>query len=65
MPRTRTALLMPLYNEDARASFARLAMIDQSLARLGAASAFDIFVLSDSTKDEAAAAERSVFQAFP
>ena len=64
MPRTRTALLMPLYNEDARASFARLAMIDQSLARLGAASAFDIFVLSDSTKDEAAAAERSVFQAF-
>lgn len=64
MPRTRTALLMPLYNEDARASFARLAMIDQSLARLGAASAFDIFVLSDSTKEDAAAAERSVFQAF-
>ncbi|PZU59742.1 MAG: glucans biosynthesis glucosyltransferase MdoH, partial [Brevundimonas sp.] len=63
-PRTRTALLMPLYNEDARASFARLAQIDASLARLGASSAFDIFVLSDSTKDEAAADERSVFQAF-
>ena len=63
-PRTRTALLMPLYNEDARASFARLAQIDASLARLGASSAFDLFVLSDSTKEEAAAAERSVFQAF-
>ena len=64
MPRTRTALLMPLYNEDARASFARLAQIDASLARLGAADAFDIFVLSDSTKEEAAAAELSVFQSF-
>ena len=63
-PRTRTALLMPLYNEDARASFARLAQIDASLARLGASSAFDIFVLSDSTKDAAAAAERSAFQTF-
>ena len=63
-PRTRTALLMPLYNEDARASFARLAQIDASLARLGASSAFDIFVLSDSTKEDAAAAELSVFQAF-
>lgn len=63
-PRTRTALLMPLYNEDARASFARLAQIDASLARLGASSAFDIFVLSDSTKPEAALAERSAFQAF-
>ena len=63
-PRTCTALLMPLYNEDARASFARLAQIDASLARLGASSAFDIFVLSDSTKEDAAAAELSVFQAF-
>lgn len=63
-PRTRTALLMPLYNEDARASFARLSMIDASLARLGASSAFDIFVLSDSTKEEAAADECAVFQTF-
>ena len=34
------------------------------LARLGVSDAFDIFVLSDSTKEDAAAAERSVFQAF-
>ena len=52
MPRTRTALLMPLYNEDARSSFARLSQIDSCLARLGASSAFDIFVLSDSTKED-------------
>lgn len=63
-PRTRTALLMPLYNEDARASFGRLAAIDASLARLGASSAFDIFVLSDSTKEEAAAAELSACMGF-
>ena len=41
-PSVRTALLMPLYNEDARASFGRLAQIEQSLARLGASQAFDI-----------------------
>lgn len=58
-PTTRTALLMPLYNEDARAAFARLAAIDASLGRLGVSSAFDFFVLSDSTKDEAAMGELS------
>lgn len=58
-PTTRTALLMPLYNEDAKAAFARLAAIDASLGRLGVSSAFDFFVLSDSTRDEAAMAELS------
>lgn len=57
MPKGRTALLMPLYNEDARAALARLGALDASIARLGASEAFDLFVLSDSTKDEAAAAE--------
>lgn len=59
LPTRRTALLMPLYNEDAREALARLAALDASLARLGASEAFDLFVLSDSTKDEAAAAEVS------
>ena len=59
LPTRRTALLMPLYNEDAREALARLAALDASLARLGASEAFDLFVLSDSTKDEAAAAEMS------
>lgn len=58
-PTTRTALLMPLYNEDARAALARLGALDASLARLGASEHFDLFVLSDSTKDEAAVAEMS------
>ncbi|MFZ5669183.1 MAG: glucans biosynthesis glucosyltransferase MdoH [Pseudomonadota bacterium] len=63
-PTVRTALLMPLYNEDARASFARLARIDRSLARLAVTQAFDIFVLSDSTDDRVAAVEWTAFQQF-
>lgn len=63
LPTTRTAILMPLYNEDASAAFGRLAALDASLARLGAAAAFDLFVLSDSTREDCAAAERAAFQA--
>jgi membrane glycosyltransferase len=63
-PSQRTALLMPLYNEDARAAFARLAVIDSSLARLGVSDAFDIFVLSDSTKPEAADQEHQAYLGF-
>jgi membrane glycosyltransferase len=63
-PTQRTALLMPLYNEDARAAFARLAVIDNSLARLGVSGAFDIFVLSDSTKAEAADQEHQAYLGF-
>jgi len=63
-PTQRTALLMPLYNEDARAAFARLAVIDGSLARLGVSDAFDIFVLSDSTKAEAADQEHQAYLGF-
>lgn len=61
-PTTRTALLMPLYNEDAEAAFGRLTALDSSLARLGVSDAFDIFVLSDSTREEAAFAERMAFR---
>jgi membrane glycosyltransferase len=63
-PTRRTAVLMPLYNEDARASFNRLAAIDSSLARLGVSDAFDLFVLSDSTQGEAQLSERLIFQSF-
>jgi len=56
-PTTRTALLMPLYNEDAHAALARLSALDGSLSRLGASDAFDLFVLSDSTRADAAIAE--------
>ena len=63
LPTARTALLMPLYNEDAEATFARLAGLDASLARLGASEAFDIFVLSDSRRADVIAAERAAYRA--
>lgn len=63
-PTVRTALLMPLYNEDAQASFGRLGQIEKALSRLGAAQAFDIFVLSDSTDERVAASEWAAFQVF-
>jgi membrane glycosyltransferase len=60
-PSTRTAVLMPVYNEDAQASFARLAHLDASLARLGVSRDFDFFVLSDTTKAAAAANETAAY----
>jgi membrane glycosyltransferase len=54
---SRTALLMPLYNEDpARAAAALDAMIDDLTAR-GAGRHFDLFILSDTTDGDVALAE--------
>lgn len=61
-PKLRTALLMPLYNEDAHAALSRLANIDASLARLGVSDAFDLFVLSDSRREEVVASEQAAFR---
>ncbi|MBP7705349.1 MAG: glucans biosynthesis glucosyltransferase MdoH [Caulobacter sp.] len=61
LPRVRTALLMPVYNEDPAASMARLAQIDTGIARLNAGRSFDIFVLSDTTNDAVAAQEWTEF----
>ena len=63
-PTVRTALLMPLYNEDAQASFGRLEQIERSLSRLAATQAFDIFVLSDTTDERVAVSEWACFQTF-
>jgi membrane glycosyltransferase len=63
LPATRTALLMPLCNEDPDAALARLAALDATLARLGASDAFDVFVLSDS-RERIAASEEAAFLAF-
>lgn len=49
-PAGRTALVMPLYGEDAAASFGSLAAIATGLRRLGMAGGVEIFVLSD-TRD--------------
>jgi membrane glycosyltransferase len=63
-PTTRTALLMPLYNEDAYTALARLAQIDAGLARLGVTDAFDLFVLSDTNKYDALMLEQAAFAGF-
>jgi membrane glycosyltransferase len=46
----RTALLMPVYNENAKQVAAALEKMGSEIARLGAADHFDIFILSD-TRD--------------
>ncbi|MFN4143254.1 glucans biosynthesis glucosyltransferase MdoH [Aestuariivirga sp.] len=57
----RTALLMPVYNEDPERVFNALLRMGQALRREGVARRFDIFVLSDTRKDSIAAAEREAF----
>lgn len=53
----RTALIMPVYNEGIRRIFAGIAAMRDDLARSGRADAFDIYILSDSTKPDAWLAE--------
>jgi membrane glycosyltransferase len=49
---TRTALLMPIYNEAPQRVFARLQTIYESLDALGVLDRFAIFILSDTTDPE-------------
>ena len=55
--RGRTALLVPVYNEQPDEVFARLETTWRSLEATGRADAFDLFVLSDTTVDAIAAEE--------
>lgn len=60
---TRTALLMPTYNEDpARVSAAVQAMLED-LERAGRLAAFDVFILSDTTDPDIWLAEERAFLA--
>jgi membrane glycosyltransferase len=54
---TRTALVMPIYNENPERVFAGIETIYASLAATGEIAHFDFFVLSDSTHDDIAAEE--------
>jgi membrane glycosyltransferase len=56
-PTGRTAVLMPIYNEDAAASFARVAAMNRSLVALKVAEQFHFFILSDTNREEVAAEE--------
>jgi len=49
---TRTALLMPIYNEAPQRVFARLQTIYESLDALGVLDSFTLFILSDTTDPE-------------
>ncbi len=57
----RTALLMPVYNEDPARVFTALSRMGLALRREGVARNFDIFVLSDTRNDHVAAAELDAF----
>ncbi|MDB5542495.1 MAG: glucan biosynthesis glucosyltransferase [Devosia sp.] len=56
-PEGMTAILMPIYNEDAAASFSRIAAMNRSLVGLGIAERFHFAILSDTNSMEVAAEE--------
>lgn len=58
----RTALLMPVYNENPHSVFAALERMGRSLIWQGAQRHFDIFVLSDTRRDDVAAEEAESFK---
>jgi membrane glycosyltransferase len=60
---TRTALLMPTYNEQPARIMAGLQAIDESLREIGANDAFDLFILSDTTDPDVWVAEEAGFLA--
>jgi membrane glycosyltransferase len=61
-PQARTAIIMPVCNEDVATVFAGLRATCESVAGTGHAGAFDVFVLSDSADPAVAAAERAAWE---
>jgi membrane glycosyltransferase len=58
---SRTAMLLPTYNEDPYRVFARLRAICESVEETGSASQFDWFILSDTTDPATWVAEEKCF----
>ncbi|MGE3231337.1 MAG: glucans biosynthesis glucosyltransferase MdoH [Hyphomicrobium sp.] len=58
---SRTALLFPVYHEDAARIAGTISAIAEELASLGKAQAFDVFVLSDTRGAEAGAEEEAAY----
>jgi membrane glycosyltransferase len=58
----RTAILAPVFSEDACAVFARLNAVWESLMATGEGQGFDLFVLSDTVEPDAWAAEERAFE---
>jgi membrane glycosyltransferase len=64
LPRSaRTAVVMPIANEDVRRVFAGLRATVESVARSGELGSFDFFVLSDSSSPDVCVAELDAWQA--
>jgi membrane glycosyltransferase len=61
-PEARTAIIMPICNEDVATVFAGLRATCESVASTGHAQSFDVFVLSDSYNPGTAAAERAAWE---
>ncbi len=59
---SRTAILAPVYNEDPHPLFARLRAIAASLESTGQGDAFDLFILSDTTRPAVQAEEMNLFR---
>lgn len=58
---TRTVILMPVYNEDPSAVFARVAAMDNAIAQSGMTEHFDFAILSDTQDDQLGAEEERWF----
>ncbi len=58
---TRTAIVMPVYNELTSRTFSALEAIRESVETTGEGGAFDYFILSDSTSPDAWVAEERAF----
>ncbi|MBK8906894.1 MAG: glucans biosynthesis glucosyltransferase MdoH [Rhodospirillales bacterium] len=61
---SRTAIVIPVYNEDPHRVFAGIEATYDSLRAAGGLDACDFFILSDTTKDDVAAEERRYWRAF-
>ncbi|HKG85395.1 MAG TPA: glucans biosynthesis glucosyltransferase MdoH [Beijerinckiaceae bacterium] len=62
--RSRTAVVMPVYNESTARTFSALAAIREEIEATGLGEHFDYFVLSDSTDPDAWIAEERAFLAW-
>lgn len=62
LPRGMTAILVPIYNEDPLATFARIAAMNRSLVALGIAERFHFVILSDTQEMHNAAQEAVWFR---
>ncbi len=60
-PRNRTAIVIPIYNEDPRRVFAGVEATHRSLARTGSLASFDFFVLSDTNDPDIWVEEEVLF----